>query len=252
VTTDRRAASPSRFTKNVCANADCNRKFRPVRADAEYCSNACKQSHYRARKKARAEADALFRVKQNTDNFEAHQRIAIDLYREVKGIEVIATNTGVLVAETTPGAREQAASRLPDWQQTPIQPEDVPSLLRLAPVPRYSETGEARRQRARQDFRYRMAERDFRAAMNKPAHSISLFTFDDDAQQAKLAASSSEWRKNRAIIAKTFVAAGILGSRVVAGWMPLKMTDPKPKISRRSIHRNGMDTMRFLLRISPT
>jgi len=99
-----------RRARHVCANPGCSKKFRPVRADAEYCSNACKQAHYRARAKAKAAAEALFRVKQNTLDFEAHQRTAVDLRSKVRGIEVIATNTGVLVAETAPGARALAAS----------------------------------------------------------------------------------------------------------------------------------------------
>jgi hypothetical protein len=171
--TGRRAS----FTKHVCANPGCGKKFRPVRADAEYCSNACKQAHYRARTKAKAEAEAHFRIKRNTLDFEANQRAAIDLYGKVRGIEVIATNTGVLVAETVPGARALAALMLPDWQQAPIQPQDVPALLRSAPVPRYPDSA-TRRERQGSDFRYRTAERDFRAAMKKPAHSISLFTYE--------------------------------------------------------------------------
>jgi hypothetical protein len=173
--TGRRAS----ITKHVCANADCSKKFRPFRADAEYCSNACKQSHYRARKKARADAEAHFKIKQNTDNFAAHQRIAADLYGKVRGIEVIATNTGLLVAETTPGARDRAASKLRDWQQTPVPPENVPALLQLAPIPRYADSA-ARREREDRDFCYRVAQRDFLHAMKRSARSISLFTFDAD------------------------------------------------------------------------
>jgi hypothetical protein len=163
--------------KHVCINPDCSKKFRPVRADAEYCRAACKQSHYRARKRAKAEAEALFRVKQNTDNFASHQRAAVDLYGQVKGVEVIATNTGILVAETAPGAREQAASMLPEWQQTAVQPETVPALLRLAPMPRYADRA-ARKEREDRDFCYRAAQRNFLAAMKGSVHSIAHFTFE--------------------------------------------------------------------------
>jgi hypothetical protein len=164
-----------------CANPDCSKKFRPVRADAEYCSNACKQSHYRVRAKAKAAAEALFRVKQNTLDFDAHQRTAIDLRGKVKGIEVIATNTGVLVAETVPGARALAASLLPYWRETACQPEDVPALLRRSdPGPyRYSEAKRAEREeRSDRDFRYRAAERGFFFATRAPVHSIAHFAYE--------------------------------------------------------------------------
>jgi hypothetical protein len=164
--------------KHVCANPDCGKKFRPVRADAEYCSNACRQAHHRLRKKAKAEAEAVFRIAQNTHNFESNKRTAIDLYSKVKGVEVIATNTGMLVAETVPGARAQAASNLPNWRETPCEPADVPELIYLAGPYRYSETGEQRKERAERDFRYRVAERDFIAAMKGPVHSIAHFTYE--------------------------------------------------------------------------
>jgi len=166
-------------TKHVCANPDCKRKFRPVRADAEYCSNACKQAHYRARKKARAAAEAVFRVKQNAENFEDNKRTAVELRGKVKGLEVIATNTGVLVAETVPGARALAALMLPSWRETVCQPEDVPALLRRSVGPyRYSETKRAEREeRSDRDFRYRAAERGFFFATRTPAHSITHFTY---------------------------------------------------------------------------
>jgi hypothetical protein len=165
--------------KCVCANPDCSKKFRPVRTDAEYCSNACRQAHYRARNKARARAEAVFRIAQNAHNFESNKRTAIDLYSKVKGVEVIATNTGILVAETVPGARAQAASNLPNWRETPCEPADVPELIRVAGPYRYSETGRAqRKERAERDFRYRVAERDFIAAMKGPVHSIAHFTYE--------------------------------------------------------------------------
>jgi hypothetical protein len=174
VTTDRRARRASK-----CANPDCNKRIRFTRSDAEYCSNACKQAHYRARQKAKAAAEALFKIKQSTDNFESHQRIATELYSKVRGIEVVATNAGILVAETAPGAREQAASQLPEWQQTLVGPEAVPAMLRLAPVPRYADSA-TRRAREDRDFCYRVAQRDFLAAMKRSARSISLFTYDGE------------------------------------------------------------------------
>jgi hypothetical protein len=167
-----------RRARHVCANPGCSKKFRPVRADAEYCSNACKQAHYRARAKAKAAAEALFRVKQNTLDFEAHQRTAVDLRSKVRGIEVIATNTGVLVAETAPGARALAASLLPYWRETACQ---LPALLRRsAPGPyRYSEKKRAEREeRSDRDFRYRAAERGFFFATRAPVRSIAHFAYE--------------------------------------------------------------------------
>jgi antitoxin (DNA-binding transcriptional repressor) of toxin-antitoxin stability system len=168
--------------KHVCADPDCGKKFRPFRADAEYCSNACRQSHYRLRMKARTEADAVFRIRQNTPNFESNKRTAIDLYSKVRGVEVIATNAGILVAEMVPGARALAASILPNWQETPCEPADVPKLIRAAGPYRYQETERAQREEhADRDFRYRVAERDFIAAMKGPVRSIAHFTHEPDA-----------------------------------------------------------------------
>jgi hypothetical protein len=133
------------------------------------------------RKRARAEAEAIFRVAQNTHNFESNQRTAIDLYSKVKGVEVIATNTGIIVAETVPGARELAASHLPNWRETPCEPDDVPGLIRKAAIARYSSKAD-RLERAPRDFRYRVAERDFLAAMKGPqVHSIAHFKHEPDA-----------------------------------------------------------------------
>jgi hypothetical protein len=68
--------------------------------------------------------------------------------------ELSADEGKILVAETVPGARAQAASNLPNWRETPCEPADVPELIRVAGPYRYSETGRAqRKERAERDFR---------------------------------------------------------------------------------------------------
>jgi hypothetical protein len=63
-------------TDTLAACAGCGRVIAYRRADSKYCSAACKQAHYRARKEAQAEEDERAR--------EAHRR-AVDLAHAMIG-----------------------------------------------------------------------------------------------------------------------------------------------------------------------
>ena len=133
--------------------AQCERLFRPVRRDADYCSPACQKAASRERIKAaqlRADAEAAFKIARNShllrQRVEGNQQGAIDLSR-FPGVPAIATERGYLIAGD-PEALEQLYGTLLVQSNKArfIPPEELPALLHLCPGA---------------PLRYREVERDF-------------------------------------------------------------------------------------------
>jgi predicted nucleic acid-binding Zn ribbon protein len=106
-------ASPMRRICKVCRSG-----FRPNRTDAEFCSNQCQQSAYRARKKTSSielpgqkEKDA----KPHADfyDYRGYAAYLRSLARRYDArVRFMGTLKGILAAEETPGALAASSSRV--------------------------------------------------------------------------------------------------------------------------------------------
>jgi hypothetical protein len=162
---------------HVCENPECRKRFRPRRGDAKYHNDSCRLQCWQARRKA----EAQFKTKQSAEMrlriFLRGRERAVWLVKQVSGIESIATEQGLLVGETVPGAIAKVRALLPRWQESPCG-TDVSGLIRLAPMPSYP-TPYDRHERQHLDMCYRATESVFLGMLKEGAiRSISHFLMD--------------------------------------------------------------------------
>ncbi len=108
----------------VCKH--CKAKFRPSRADAEFCGSLCRQAAYRMRKKNNEFENAEHRARRIADDaalvlqvFETYRRAATTLHMEaeergIQDVKFMGTPRGILAVEKSPGALKLAVARC-DW-----------------------------------------------------------------------------------------------------------------------------------------
>jgi hypothetical protein len=151
----------------------CRSKFRPNRTDAEFCSNQCRQSAYRARKKdsikgPRKEEDAKPYADLNGDyrGYAVYLRgIARDYDTKVR---FMGTPKGILAVEEIPGALAAAPVRgaLQQWRETRLHSTDR-EVVEAALRPQLGGS-----------FIQRECEKECRDLLLKRGQQIYLFTWD--------------------------------------------------------------------------
>ena len=171
----------------------CKSKFRPSRADAEFCRNLCRQAAYRMRRKDHKFEKTQHRARRMEDEaalairvFESYRREAARLHiqaeeRDIKDVKFLGTPCGILAAEKVPGALRLAVARC-DWPGGQLLREMIEtegyskSPEMLAVIPRQPATGAT--------FIEREAEKECRDLLSGPECKVSLFAghTDDDGE----------------------------------------------------------------------
>lgn len=178
-------ASPLR---QICKH--CRTKFKPKRADAEFCCGLCRQAHHRVRTKKIDEiATVAFRLKRREeglaviDELDRFRSAAALCHEQAEnrgmGLRFMAIKgMGVLAVEVSPGALSGAVNPL--FGREVKTKSDDPQLTALLSLDTFGGP-----------YIYQVAERECRAALRSGAKDVKLYIQDWDywlAEQKKLSA----------------------------------------------------------------